>query len=1080
MPQGTTYNAFIPPYPIRVDDFSIPSAPPSSSATNANQASSVGLYLLTHTHTDHLNGLSARSFGQTVVCSHDAKEMLLRHEVYAERALRDMDLRAENVRTFAHLKVEPQRMEDGSLDYAGSRDLLRAVHLHIPTEIPLNDGETVTITLLDANHCPGAVMFLVEGAKGAVLHTGDLRAEPWFLESLRHNPFIQRYIDTSDIFTPFPRRSSPTASLPKLDAIYLDTACLLNNYDVPTKSGAASGIASLMACYPETTRFFLNVWTWGYEEIYKAVARVFGAKIHVDRYKHGIYSHLTGDPFIKSIITRDGTSTRFHACERFARCEHVRVNGREAHTPSGHHVVYVNPVNMGTAAWELYLKQTREQIQRGEQVNVLVCHAYMCIITLWLTNYMQLVPLARHSPLPELRAFVRLFRPRRVEPNTLDPALKGLDAACMKAMFAGCLAEEEDSPTTGCHLESFCKSHGISPPAVALGDIEPSLLDGASGGAEEDVAFKNLEGDGAREVAEKWADSGRTRRKLSTMKEFLPIPYRSMVEQILDGTYGQSRSRHTIDPRPNPRPVGLRSEPTLAVAAPPSPPRRRTFQGRAGEAETRAAMARLSFVIPEALQSPIADSDTDDDDDEDAHALTAHLLWADEVGIPVDTNPFGLPHPDGSSSPLPEVTEQPVAGPSRLPADPPVRKPNHMPLTPNSSRGSQELSHWLQSSSPGPTHAEPTIPRKREDMEGKHPREGDKPSGTPQHARVLGSPFEPTTARKGKMPQMPTPDTRRRRHVDAPYYAPRPQREKAFPSRQLPGLIAEASRRSRPNGVTSGQHAGIDGSSDNASVPLIDLRNHGKRRSPQVVEGDLDGTGEADHSRKRRRVGDKVAPATNATASGVLPEPPTIDTVSNPRRHDTPSSPQAERHTRTSVVDNVSSIVSDTTAEASRAALTTTVDIDATRSSSAVPATRKRSKEELRAERLRIAEKLARAMPDRVVPDFWEKLKRRRLREEQRLQRAAAQGARENVNGNATTSACEANASRGMEKAQERACTVLLRLPSRDEDMDEEHAGRVRRRVEEFKQGFASGLRPGLVIPRLSCLESQSQEEDPL
>ena len=115
MPQGTPYNAFIPPYPIRVDDFSTPSTLVSAS-TDARPNPSVGLYLLTHTHTDHLNGLAARSFGQTIVCSHDAKEMLLRHEVYAERALRDMDLRAQNVRTYAHLKVDPQRLEDGSVD----------------------------------------------------------------------------------------------------------------------------------------------------------------------------------------------------------------------------------------------------------------------------------------------------------------------------------------------------------------------------------------------------------------------------------------------------------------------------------------------------------------------------------------------------------------------------------------------------------------------------------------------------------------------------------------------------------------------------------------------------------------------------------------------------------------------------------------------------------------------------------------------------------------------------------------------------------------------------------------------------
>ena len=128
MPQGTPYNAFILPYPIRVDDFtnlascSTSTSPAPYASTSLPQTAH--LYLLTHTHTDHLAGLAARSFGQTVVCSHDAKEMLLRHEVYAERSLRDADLRAENVRTFAHLRVAPQRLEDGNVDYMGSRDLL--------------------------------------------------------------------------------------------------------------------------------------------------------------------------------------------------------------------------------------------------------------------------------------------------------------------------------------------------------------------------------------------------------------------------------------------------------------------------------------------------------------------------------------------------------------------------------------------------------------------------------------------------------------------------------------------------------------------------------------------------------------------------------------------------------------------------------------------------------------------------------------------------------------------------------------------------------------------------------------------
>lgn len=68
----------------------------------------------------------------------------------------------------------------------------------------------------------------MEGSKGAVLHTGDFRAETWFLESLKRNPFIQRYICKS--------RTLPSVDvLPTLDAIYLDTACLLSDYEVPPK-----------------------------------------------------------------------------------------------------------------------------------------------------------------------------------------------------------------------------------------------------------------------------------------------------------------------------------------------------------------------------------------------------------------------------------------------------------------------------------------------------------------------------------------------------------------------------------------------------------------------------------------------------------------------------------------------------------------------------------------------------------------------------------------------------------------------------------------------------------------------------
>ncbi len=35
--------------------------------------------------------------------------------------------------------------------------------------------ETITVTLIDANHCPGAVMFLFTGYFGTILYTADFR-----------------------------------------------------------------------------------------------------------------------------------------------------------------------------------------------------------------------------------------------------------------------------------------------------------------------------------------------------------------------------------------------------------------------------------------------------------------------------------------------------------------------------------------------------------------------------------------------------------------------------------------------------------------------------------------------------------------------------------------------------------------------------------------------------------------------------------------------------------------------------------------------------------------------------------------
>ncbi|KAJ3791181.1 hypothetical protein GGU10DRAFT_313 [Lentinula aff. detonsa] len=630
MPPGSPFNSFALPYPIRVDCF-------STISPSASEPHNAALHLLSHTHSDHIVGLQAKSFSQSVFCSASAKEMLLKHEVYKERALHEEKYRAEHNHTFRHLKVDPYLGANGELVVHGAKDLLKVLPMNTPTEVELDGDKKVTITLFDANHCPGAVMFLIEGAEGAILHTGDFRAEPWFLNSLKHNPYLQPYLALSDGVTP----SDGNGIVKTLEAIYLDTACVMQTHEVPSKDDATTGLISLLKLYPPSTYFFINAWTWGYEDILKAIARAFNSKIHLDDYKYRVHSLLSSDPLLQTLGTTDPDETRFHACERFARCHHVnvdregncinddddlssedtfdaanrillretannawhstRTSGRARKVPKKL-VVYINPVSsMTPERWVEYQATTRKQLISGSVVRSL------------------LVPLSRHSPLPELQAFVSLFRPKRIIPNTLDPSLKNLDWAGIDRVFQSCCSKPQSAGSR----------YSIPPAPIAedllflevaheckVGSIQPHPND-----EEDDVAVKNIVSDAtddadleARVMAKKWLIGpgygvepsvlkGRNGRRVDVLRSWLGL------RKWDDSQFSETSSSP------------LRLEVGSDVA--------KGKRGAEGLSRLQSGGYKSHRIIRrDARNRSSSDNEFDSTDDEDNHARTAHKLFA--------------------------------------------------------------------------------------------------------------------------------------------------------------------------------------------------------------------------------------------------------------------------------------------------------------------------------------------------------------------------------------------------------------------------------------------------------------------
>lgn len=297
----STFDGIVAEFPdIRVDFFR-----PGSQAGRPPLA-----YFLSHVHSDHLIGLETCK-SPLIYCSPATREILLRLEKFPHRLNFAKGILETRKQTYRHLKR-----------------LLKPIPLETPTTIELSPGRSIRVTLFDANHCVGAVMFLIEDEENAIMYTGDIRSEAWWVNALTRHPVLIPYVS-----------SSYRPPLRRLDNLYLDTtfATKADPYrDFPSKADGTAELLEQVARYPPGTAFYVESWTFGYEDIWQALSTFLSSQIHVDEYRMGLYRALfngtdpkapeavkmtgfrCGNHFIPGYLTDQ--QVQIHSCEQGTGC----------------------------------------------------------------------------------------------------------------------------------------------------------------------------------------------------------------------------------------------------------------------------------------------------------------------------------------------------------------------------------------------------------------------------------------------------------------------------------------------------------------------------------------------------------------------------------------------------------------------------------------------------------------------------------------------------------------------------------------------------------------------------------------
>lgn len=299
--------------PIAVDFWSARHCPPS-----------VHLFFLTHMHADHIMGLTP-SWNRPIYCTPITKKLLLhKFQFTVEDIVHELEVGESHV-------------------------------------IRCDNDDTVTVTPIDANHCPGAVMFLFEGDFGRILYTGDFRYSGAMLYDIQLNSLCNGNVDVL-----------------YLDNTFCDSRCIF-----PSREEAIIEIMRIIRSYPDA-EIKIGLRNLGKEQMLVNIARSIGEWIGVSRERYKVLEILCmPDVFQVSSSCRIQVVMMSEITDRrMTDWNHVQ------------QTIAVIPTAIGIAL-------THSSFPQRDDVHV--------------------IPYSDHSSYEELQQFVSFVKPRKIYPIILGP-----------------------------------------------------------------------------------------------------------------------------------------------------------------------------------------------------------------------------------------------------------------------------------------------------------------------------------------------------------------------------------------------------------------------------------------------------------------------------------------------------------------------------------------------------------------------------------------------------------------------------------------------------------------------------------